>query len=130
MYIRIDSTSSTPIYLQIIEQIKSRLLSGRLEAGERLPSIRELAVQLTINPGTVAKAYQELEKEGVVEIVKGTGVYVSQHSSEYADLEKSKFIIRRLAGTIAEAISFGMETSEMKSLLDEAIRDFEKRRAK
>lgn len=67
-----------PIYLQIVNQVKRAVASGVLVPGDRLPTVRQLAVDLTINPNTVAKAYQELEREGVISTVPGRGTFVGQ----------------------------------------------------
>jgi len=76
--LRIDSRSAVPVYEQLRRGIIMRIVSGRLEPGEKLPSIRELAASLKINPNTVARAYRQLEEEGVVRARRGLGVYVSE----------------------------------------------------
>lgn len=76
MWLPIDSRSSTPMYQQMIDEIKARIAKGALAPESRLPSIRELASDLMINPNTIAKAYQELEREGVIEVIRGRGTFV------------------------------------------------------
>lgn len=76
--LRIDSRSAVPVYEQLRRGIIMGIVSGRLEPGEKLPSIRELAASLKINPNTVARAYRQLEEEGVVRARRGLGVYVSE----------------------------------------------------
>ena len=76
-FLRPNSSSGVPIYLQLIEQVKHAIETGALRAGEQLPGIRPLAERLVINPNTVAKAYRELEHEGVIELRHGAGAFVS-----------------------------------------------------
>lgn len=76
MWIRIDSHSGVPIYRQIAAQIEQAVLSGVLQAGDKLPGVRDLAVELAVNPATVAKAYDELQLGGVIEQPRGRGTFV------------------------------------------------------
>ena len=78
-FLRPNPSSGVPIYLQLIEQVKHAIETGALRAGEQLPGIRPLAERLVINPNTVAKAYRELEHEGVIELRHGAGAFVSGH---------------------------------------------------
>jgi len=75
----IDFKSGIPIYVQLIEQIKEGIASGLLEPGDRLPTVRELALKLTVNPNTVARSYKELEREGLIETKRGVGSFVAQN---------------------------------------------------
>ncbi len=77
MWFNIDPSSGLPIYRQLVEQVNQGVAGGLLKPGDRLPSVRDLALELTINPHTVAKAYQELEREGVVEMPRGKGVFIA-----------------------------------------------------
>src|SRR5215471_18637072 len=76
MFLPVDPNSGLPVYRQIIDQVRRMMVSGRLAAGDRLPSIRDLAVQLRINPLTVGRAYGDLEREGLLEMRRGLGMYV------------------------------------------------------
>jgi len=76
MFLPVDPSSGLPVYRQIIDQVRRMMVSGRLAAGDRLPSIRDLAVQLRINPLTVGRAYGDLEREGLIEMRRGLGMYV------------------------------------------------------
>ena len=78
MFLPVDPSSGLPVYRQITDQVRRMLVSGRLAPGERLPSIRDLAVQLRINPLTVGRAYGDLEREGLIEMRRGLGMYVRQ----------------------------------------------------
>ena len=77
---RPNPSSGVPIYLQLMEQVKHAIETGALRPGEQLPGIRPLAEELVINPNTVAKAYRELEHEGVIELRQGAGAFVSAHA--------------------------------------------------
>ena len=86
MLLRPNPSSGVPIYLQLMEQVKHAIETGALRPGEQLPGIRPLAEELVINPNTVAKAYRELEHEGVIELRHGAGAFVSeQREGEEAD---------------------------------------------
>ena len=78
MFLPVDPSSGLPVYRQITDQVRRMLVSGRLAPGERLPSIRDLATQLRINPLTVGRAYGDLEREGLIEMRRGLGMYVRQ----------------------------------------------------
>lgn len=80
MYLSIDQSSSTPVYIQITEQIKKAISIGVFEVGKPIPTIREIALQLTINPNTVAKAIRELEREGILKTFVGKGSFVTENS--------------------------------------------------
>src|ERR687897_1142656 len=103
MQIHISPTDGVPIYLQIVNQVKYLVSSGRLAAGEELPPIRALAEQLLVNPNTVARAYRELELAGVVEKRRTAGTYVSGAASKLARRERLKIVGERVDALLAEA---------------------------
>ncbi len=80
--ISINQQSKIPIFKQVIEEIKLKIASGELERGEQLPSVRELAVSLSLNPNTIMKCYKELEREGFVKTKMGKGVFVNENLSD------------------------------------------------
>ena len=92
-----------PIYLQIVNQIKYLASSGRLQVGEQLPPVRRLAEQLIVNPNTVARAYRELEAEGVLAPRRGAGVFVANGVSPLARREQHKILTDRIDMLLAEA---------------------------
>ena len=96
MLLRISPNDGVPIYLQIVNQIKYLIAAGRLSAGEEIPAIRTLAQQLLINPNTVARAYLELEREGVVAKRHGSGTYISEIGSPLARKERLKILQERI----------------------------------
>lgn len=103
MQIHIATNDGVPIYLQIVNQIKYLVASGRLAPGEELPPIRTLAETLLINPNTVARAYRELASAGVVEKRRTAGTYVSDQGSPLARRERMKILADRLDALLAEA---------------------------
>ena len=117
MQIHISSNDGVPIYLQIVNQVKYAVASGRLEAGEELPPIRTLAEQLLINPNTVARAYRELETAGIVEKRKTTGTYVSDAGSPLARRERLKILSERADALLAEARQMNISPEEVIQLL-------------
>lgn len=78
MWLQVDPRLSTPIYLQIVEGVKEAVAKGILASGDRLPSVREFAASMTLNANTVAKAYQELERRRVIEVIRGRGTFVAE----------------------------------------------------
>lgn len=92
MKVRIDPTSREPIYRQLIEQVERLVAKGELAEGDKLPSVRELAVQLRINPNTVAKTYGELEGEGVVIRQRGRGVFIAPRRDELTDHQQLELL--------------------------------------
>jgi len=117
MQIRISTTEGVPIYLQIVNQVKQLLSSGRLEAGEELPPIRVLAGQLLVNPNTVARAYLELERAGIVTKRHGSGTFVSNGGSPLARRERIKILTARANSLLAEAEHLGVELNDLIDLL-------------
>jgi len=119
MQINISAREGAPIYQQIVNQVKYLVASGRLAPGEEIPPIRALAEQLTINPNTVARAYLELERAGVVTKRHGAGTYVSESGSPLARRERVRILTRRIDALLAEAVNMGIELDEIVDLLRE-----------
>jgi GntR family transcriptional regulator len=119
VYIHISPIDGLPIYLQIVNQVKYLIASGRLQPGEELPPIRVLADRLVINPNTVARAYRELETAGVVVKRRTAGTFVSDAGSPLARRERLKILIERLDALLAEARQLGVATDEVVRLLHE-----------
>jgi GntR family transcriptional regulator len=108
-----------PIYLQIVNQVKYLVASGRLAAGEELPPIRTLAEQLLVNPNTVARAYRELESEGVVTKRRTAGTYVSDTTSPLARRERLRIVTERIDALLAEARQMDIDTDTLLELIQE-----------
>src|SRR5580700_8628953 len=117
MQIHISSTDGVPIYLQIVNQVKYLVASGRLAAGEELPPIRVLAERLVVNPNTVARAYRELESAGIVEKRRTAGTFVSETGSPLARHERMKILTERVDLLLAEARQLGIALEEVVELI-------------
>jgi GntR family transcriptional regulator len=117
--IHISSSDGVPIYIQIVNQVKHLVASGRLLAGEEIPPIRVLAEQLVINPNTVARAYLELERAGVVTKRHGSGTYVSDNRSPLSRREKFKVLSQRADALLVEAGHLDIELEEVIALIQE-----------
>jgi GntR family transcriptional regulator len=115
--LHISTNDGVPIYLQIVNQVKYLVASGRLAAGEEIPPIRSLAEQLVVNPNTVAKAYHELEREGVVTKRHGAGTYVSDNGSPLARRERLKILTQRADALLAEARHMDVGLPEVIQIL-------------
>jgi GntR family transcriptional regulator len=125
MQLHISPSDGVPIYLQIVNQVKYLVASGRLRSGEELPPIRVLAEQLLINPNTVARAYRELEVAGVVTKRRTAGTYVSDAGSPLARRERLRILAERADALLAEAQQMNVTLDQVFQLLrerDEAMR--------
>jgi GntR family transcriptional regulator len=125
MQLHVSPNDGVPIYLQIVNQVKYLVASGRLKPGEELPPIRVLAEKLLINPNTVARAYRELEVAGVVTKRRTAGTYVSDAGSPLARRERLRILAERADALLAEARQMNVTLEEIFDLLrerDEAMR--------
>lgn len=117
MNIHISQHDGVPIYLQIVNQVKLLIASGRLSPSEELPPIRVLAEQLTVNPNTVARAYRELETAGIVTKKRTTGTYVSDGGQRLSKDERLRILTERIDALLAEAQQMDIETEEIVDLI-------------
>jgi GntR family transcriptional regulator len=117
--IHVSAQDGVPIYLQIVNQVKYLVASGRLAPGDEVPPIRALAQQLVINPNTVAKAYHELEREGVVTKRHGAGTYVSDNGSPLAKRERTKILAQRIDALLAEARHMDVPVEDLLRLVEQ-----------
>jgi GntR family transcriptional regulator len=119
MQILINANDGVPIYQQIVNQIKHLVASGRLAAGGEIPPIRVLAHQLLINPNTVARAYLELEREGVVQKRHGTGTYIAESSPSLPHRQRKKLLNERVDALLVEAAHLDVSLPEVLELIRE-----------
>ena len=117
MQIQISAQDGVPIYQQIVNQVKYLAASGRLASGDEIPPIRVLAEQLVINPNTVARAYLELERAGIVTKRHGSGTYISEQGAPLSRREKVKVLARRADSLLAEASHLEVGLDEVIELL-------------
>ncbi|UCH84777.1 MAG: GntR family transcriptional regulator [Candidatus Latescibacterota bacterium] len=111
--ISIDIKSGVPFYRQIIEQIKFAIARGDIEPGDRLPTVRQLAVDLSINPNTVVRAYRELEIEGVLDTQQGSGTFVGHEKPDVDRLERQRMLDQILTDLLARASSYGLSLDDV-----------------
>lgn len=122
--INIDSRSSKPIYEQIIEKVKENIIKGILKPGDKLPSVRELAAIITINPNTISKAYTELERMRAIEVVRGKGTFVAEEFKPVRDEEKMREIKEHVKNIIIEAHYVGVGKEELMDIMKEIYNQF------
>jgi GntR family transcriptional regulator len=116
--LRPNAASGVPIYLQLMEQVKHAIETGALRAGDQLPGIRPLAEELVINPNTVAKAYRELEHEGVIELRHGAGAFVTGAAREKKLTDRLKAGQAMVAATVDKLRSRGVTEAEIRRLFE------------
>jgi GntR family transcriptional regulator len=115
--IQLDPKSGVPFYRQIIEQVKFAIARGDLVVGDQLPTVRQLAVELSINPNTVIRAYRELEIERVLETQQGSGTYVGSKRPDIDALERKRMLDQILTDLLARASSYGFTVDEVLEAL-------------
>jgi GntR family transcriptional regulator len=121
MLFRPNPSSGVPIYLQLMEQVKHAIETGALRAGDQLPGMRPLAEELVMNPNTVAKAYRELEHEGVIELRHGAGAFVARNAraKKLADrLPEAQSIV---ASAVKKVRALGISDEELRRLIEAEI---------
>jgi GntR family transcriptional regulator len=124
MVIQLNFKSGKPVYLQVVDQIKSAAASGVLQAGESLPSIRPLAEELRINRNTVAKAYAELENQGVIETIAGKGCFVTENHSPFKKAVRDKMLADDIDAAIVQAHHLQVNEKDFLDLVKERLEIF------
>jgi GntR family transcriptional regulator len=110
---QLDLHSGVPVYRQIIDQVRGGIASGLLAAGDQLPTVRQLAVDLAINPNTVVRAYRELELGGLLETHQGTGTFISAQKMKRADAERGRQLTQIVADCVSRAGAAGFTVDEL-----------------
>ena len=118
----IDPKSGVPYYKQIILQIEMAIADNRLSRGNQLPTVRSLAVDLQINPNTVARAYSELEIRGIVTTQQGTGTFIASKEIKLDDVERERILAELTRGFITKAGSYGFTMDEIAAYLQETAK--------
>ncbi len=118
----VDPRSGVPIYLQIIEQIKRSIALGVLQSGEQLPTVKQLAIDLTVNPNTVARAYRDLERAEVIETFAGRGSFVRGNGATESPKVAADIAADALDVALREAKSVGLEPAHVRELFESALR--------
>ena len=117
MFLQIQPDDGLAIYDQIVRQVKFAIAHEAMEVGELVPSVRELARQLTINPNTVARAYRQLQDEGILEGLRGLGLQVAKGATRRCRSERVELIRTRLKQVLAEALQSGLAPEEIVQLV-------------
>lgn len=118
VFITIDASSGLPIYVQIVNQIKTGIAMGRLLPEDPLPSVRQLATELTVNPNTVARAYLDLEYEGVIYKRQGAGTFVSSQGVEMSKNARRKVLSDLIEKALVEGVNLGLSEGELREGFD------------
>ena len=124
----LDLHSGVPVYRQIIDQVVGGIATGALAGGDQIPTVRQLAVDLAINPNTVIRAYRELEIRGVLETQQGTGTFISQQKQRADDVERQRQLGQLVTEFVSRAGASGFTIEELLEQLNERSIDAGKKR--
>ena len=126
---RLDPHSGVPVYRQIIDQVLGGIAAGTLGPAHQLPTVRQVAVDLSINPNTVVRAYRELEIRGVLETQQGTGTFISQQKVKHDEVERQRQLAQLVGEFVSRAGAAGFTLEELQEHLhDRSINGGKKRR--
>ena len=124
MQFRIDNASDRPVYQQIIDRVKRDIALGRLTKDEKLPTVRQLAKQIALNPNTVAKAYRQLEQEGIITTKPGAGAFVANLDSNLSRAVRKKIISDQLERIVVEAFHMQLDRQMLMELFNNIVDKF------
>jgi GntR family transcriptional regulator len=122
MFLRIESSSAVPIYCQLAEQIREQIAAGLLKPGQQVPSVRQLAADLAINQNTILKVYNELVREGVLTMERGSGTYVSDQVAGRAEEGRRQIVTEALARAADKAVGLGVSLEQAQQWLEKEYR--------
>ena len=123
---RVFPTSGLPIYRQIVDQVRRHVATGRFQPGDFLPSVRQVALELEVNPMTVSKAYSLLERDGALELVRGQGMRIAPRSEANGNLrERQDQLLPLLRQVAAEAHQLSLSGKQVRSLLERAFKELD-----
>ncbi len=128
MFLHIDPSNGLAIYDQIVRQVKFAVAADALQPGEMVPSVRELARELAVNPNTVSRAYRELQSDNILETVRGTGLEVTPKAPERCRKDRVALIRERLRSVFLEAAQSRLQLAEIRTLADEELSRLENKR--
>ena len=118
MHFHVDAQNGIPIYEQIVRQMKFAVANAALQVGEHVPSVRDMAGRLAVNPNTVARAYRDLQSEGILLPIRGTGLAVTPEAPDRCRSERLELIRERLRSTLSEALRNQITSEEVRRLVD------------
>ena len=125
MSLHVDTASRLPIYQQLVQQIREAIARGELRPEAGLPSVRQLSRELVVNPNTVARAYTELEREGLLVSHPGRGIYVAQPRNELTRAARDRRLTEQLDRWLTQAVHLGYSAEEVLALVTRRIRQFQ-----
>src|SRR6516164_1454976 len=128
MLFQINYKSGKPVYLQVVDQVKAAAASGTIQSGEALPSIRPLAEELRVNRNTIAKAYTELESQGIIETIPGKGCFVRPNNSPLKKDVRRKLLTEEIDQVLVQAHHLQVPSAEVLELIRERLKHFEEKR--
>ncbi len=126
MFLSIDFQSDVAIYLQIVRQVKAAIAVGSMRPGQLLPSARVLAGQLTINPNTVARAFTELQSDGVIETLRGRGMVISTGAAALCRRHRDGVLAERIGEVLGEAWNAGLDVARIQSIVEGELKKLAK----
>jgi len=126
--LQINYKSGKPVYLQVVDQIKAAAAAGTLQSGEALPTIRPLAEELRVNRNTIAKAYTELENQGIIETIPGKGCFVRPNNSPLKKDVRRKLLADEIDQVLVQAHHLQVSSAEVLELVRERLKNFEEKR--
>ena len=127
MFFHVDPSNGLAIYDQIVRQVKFAVANSGLRPRDLVPSVRELSHTLALNPNTIARAYRELQNDGVLTAVRGTGLEVTDGAPKQCRQQRKALIRERLSGALGEAFVSGLSIDEIRGLVDQELAKLERR---
>lgn len=126
MFLQVNTSNGIPVYDQIARQVIFAVADGALATGDLIPSVRELAKELAVNPNTVARAYRQLQSQGIVETVRGTGLVVRSGAKRSCRTERQGLLRDRVRQAIQETLDAGLNFDETSALLETELKQLRK----
>jgi GntR family transcriptional regulator len=123
-FLRVDPAGGEPVFRQIVDHVKREIATGRLRPDDRLPSVRDLAKELVINPNTIARAYQVLEAEGVTYSRRGAGTFIAATKPVVKGEERRRRFREAIEAALADAFHLGLSEEEARKTFDAAMKRF------
>ena len=124
---RLDESSGVPVYRQLIDQVQAGIAAGSLATGDQLPTVRQVAVDLAINPNTVMRAYRELEIRGVLDTQQGTGTFISDRKPQHSDVERERQLDQLVTDFVARAGAGGFTVQQLVENLKDRMQEKERK---
>jgi len=121
MFPSIDPQNGIPIFEQVCRQVKFAIAQGAYHSGEMLPSVREMSKKTAVNPNTVARSYPDLQREGIIEAVRGTGMQVTSNASSLCKKERKRLIQERISSVLQEACASQVSQGDIQNWLDKEV---------